>query len=389
MYEQHIFRTMFFKNAEEIRIDGHTYPITMAAKNDHMNCKLKICQEFPMTLGHDLIDNLEVDNYVGWRKDCVKLLKEWDKIYLKHQKTANPDIVNIHNAAFKPLFELWEANLNFHNINQMIDQGKEVPVFRFEALEEQFVQKMTKICEIFTLFGNLEDHYNIRQMLEVLKTKDWKEIHPFAFYLQPLRDALDDVIKELLRMQKAGPLRNHYILEKNTDLMDKIVTMVKLDNTAQWLMGDELKRDQLRFIYGVHKTIYDSALKDTYLNPKTNELAMKTVVPALTGYRAMINIRDIDDAKALDVVKEAERLQRRADLKAQTGIDFDAEPEMPVLEVEETKAPKKKKKVEEVDPEEVERQRLEKIRLEEIAKYGVSLNLRNCRGSAPGSGSST
>ena len=260
----------------------------------------------------------------------------------------------------------------------MIEKGAEVPPFRFDALEEQFVLKMTKICEIFTLFGNLESHYNIRQMLEVLKTPNWKEIHPFAFYLQPLRDALDDVINELLRMRKAGFLRSHYILEKNTDLMEKIVAMVKLDNTCQWLMGDELKRDQLRFIYSVHKTVYDSGIKETYINPKTNEATIKEVIPSLTAYRSFMNIRDIEDRRAADVIKDAEREVRKADIMAQTGIDFDAEPDLVMPEPEEQKTTKKKKKVEEVDPEEVERLLQEKLRLEDIKKYGVSLNLRNC-----------
>ena len=316
LYEQSVFRTMFFKKGEEIRIDGHTYPISNGANVDCINCKFFVAGTLCTQIGRDMFDTLEADTYAAWRKDTVKVLKDWDKIYVKHQKNINKEILSIHDAAFKPLFELWEANLNFHNINKMIDKNIEVPVFRFEALEEQFVQKMTKICEIFTLFGKLENPYNIRQMLEVLKTPNWKDIHPFAFYLQPLRDALDDVIAELLRMQKAGFLRSHYILELNTELMDKIITMVKCDNTAQWLMGNELLRDQLKFVYGVHKTIYDSALKDSYLNPKTNEACLRDVVPNLTAYRAMITIRDIEDNKALDVIKDAEREQRKADLKA-------------------------------------------------------------------------
>jgi len=46
------------------------------------------------------------------------------------------------------LTELWEANNNYYNINKMIADGVEVPDFRVKALEDQFVLKLTKICDI-------------------------------------------------------------------------------------------------------------------------------------------------------------------------------------------------------------------------------------------------
>jgi hypothetical protein len=50
---------------------------------------------------------------------------------------------------------------------------KEVPKFRFEALEEKFIGHMTKVCEIFTSYGRLKESFNIKQMLTTLKTPEW------------------------------------------------------------------------------------------------------------------------------------------------------------------------------------------------------------------------
>jgi hypothetical protein len=55
-------------------------------------------------------------------------------------------------------------------------------------------------------------------MLTVLKISNWKDIHPFAYYLQPLEDAVADVVKELLDMLKAGHLRSKYIIPENAEL---------------------------------------------------------------------------------------------------------------------------------------------------------------------------
>jgi phage terminase small subunit len=222
-------------------------------------------------------------------------------MYVKHQKSINPDVVAIYMSAFKPLTEMWEANINFHHLNEMIKKGVKVPEFRFEALEEQFVQKTTRMGEIFRDYGRLDFPFDIRQMLTVLKIENWKDIHPFSFYLQPLEDAVNDVVKELLDMLKAGHLRSKYVLQENTELQDKFIHMVRLDVTCQCLLGDELKQDQLKFIYNVHKTIYDTGLKDAYVDSKKNEFILQNVVPSLTALHSLITIMEIEDARQADV----------------------------------------------------------------------------------------
>ena len=85
----------------------------------------------------------------------------------------------LHMSAMKPLNELIEANLNFHNLEQMIIKGNNgiaVPDFRKGALEEMFCQKLTKVCEIFKEYGvddKLEDHFDIKQMLKMQKIENW------------------------------------------------------------------------------------------------------------------------------------------------------------------------------------------------------------------------
>jgi hypothetical protein len=79
---------------------------------------------------------LNPDDYIAWRKEAVKLLKEWDKMYVKHEKTTNKELGLIISTAFIPLTDLWEANNNFYNINKMIENGINVPEFRLKALED-------------------------------------------------------------------------------------------------------------------------------------------------------------------------------------------------------------------------------------------------------------
>jgi len=128
-------------------------------------------------------------------------------------------------------------------------------------------------------------------MLHVLKTEDWRKTPPLAFYFMPLHLAIVDVRKHLLHMNELGILRCKYIIEHNEELQKKTMHMVKMDLTAQWLAGDELKQDQFKFMYKVIKIIYDSALKDFLL--ADNKEVIEIVIPNLVAYHALLNIRRI------------------------------------------------------------------------------------------------
>jgi hypothetical protein len=69
-------------------------------------------------------------------------------------------------------------------------------------------------------------------MLTILKTENWQNIPPLAFYLTPLNNALTDVRQLLLKMNEDGILRCKYIVEDNAELMEKVIFMVQKDLTA-------------------------------------------------------------------------------------------------------------------------------------------------------------
>ena len=77
----------------------------------------------------------------------------------------------------------------------------------------------------------------------MLEIPDWQECPPFEFYLTPLQQAYDALVKELRRMNDAGPLRCSYYVERNLDMTKCIFELVRQYNITKVLIGDELKRD--------------------------------------------------------------------------------------------------------------------------------------------------
>ena len=188
------------------------------------NCKEKLNDLFMICDPGNREMNLSADTMNSWKKELVGYLKEWDKIYPQHVKSIYPEMNAIHMQAMKPLMDLCESNYNFYNLEKMIENKKDYqthqlqpPDFRFRALEEEFVKYLTGVCEIFKNFGDLKDHFDIRQMLETLKLENWKEVPPFHFYLQPLANLIKKLRDNLLKMRKNGHLRMKYIIEHNKE----------------------------------------------------------------------------------------------------------------------------------------------------------------------------
>lgn len=152
---------MFFEKCEKKSIDGVTYDITNNTQVEIWNCKSKIVEIFNYLDPGMMEMQLTHETYISWKKELIKLLKEWDKLYMKHIKSGFVEMNVIHMAAMKPVTNLMESNLNLHYL-ELIMKKKDVPAFRFDALEDKFIEHFTRVCEIFRDFGTLKDYFNIR-----------------------------------------------------------------------------------------------------------------------------------------------------------------------------------------------------------------------------------
>lgn len=141
-------------------------------------------------------------------------------------------------------------------------------------------------------------------------------------------------------------------------------------------------------MYNVHRMVYETALKDIYLDPTLGETVLGRLLPELITYKSMLHIRDIDDRKAADAVKKQKKKEERAAL----GLSEEEEEELK-LDIPQPTAKKGTKKKVEIDPEVIEKARQEALFKRELATYGVSSRLLLTwllvNGREPGSGKVT
>ena len=60
-----------------------------------------------------------------------------------------------------------------------------------------------------------------------MRTKGWKDVRPFRFYMSDMEDKIKKVRAELLEMDKLGHLRCKYFVEKNQKMAQLMEDMVK------------------------------------------------------------------------------------------------------------------------------------------------------------------
>lgn len=288
-YDQMFFRTMFFPRVESVTIDGVKHEIPNHIRVDTWNSKsLIVAEVFPV---FQEVEDMEKENFLETKKKLVTKLKEFDKQYVKHVKKTHPEVQEIITKAITPLLDLLESNYNFHKLEELKKTRDDIPRFRYTALEDKFCEHFEVVCKILENHGKLEDLYDIKRMLNLLKLDNWQENVPMSFYLNPLKKAIKEAREELLRMRELGPNRCKYYVEDNEPMHQLTIKMVKSDGTAQWLMGDSLKNDQLCFLYDVIKIIFKSNLKNKLIN-KDKEL-IDNVIPKLGCFKALLVIKNI------------------------------------------------------------------------------------------------
>lgn len=166
----------------------------------------------------------------------------------------------------------------------------DIPDFRFKALEDKYCLHMEALLKILTEQKSLKEEYAMQRMLDILKNKDWEHSIPMHHYLQPLKDSIEDLRNEMIEMRVRTITHCKYRMAQNEEMATKVNTMVRNDVICQWLMGNELKVDQIKFLYNVIEVIYESPCRERLL--KRDPEILNVTIPMLTVFKTLLSMRD-------------------------------------------------------------------------------------------------
>ena len=123
-------------------------------------------------------------------------------------------------------------------------------------------------------------------------------------------------------MHEVGHLQIKYIVEDNEDLQAFMTDLVAKDLLVQWLVGDELKQDQFKFIFDTVNIIYQSALRDKFLASKDSDPIIDSVIPKLVAFKSLMRIREIQLVKYKEEMAAKKKAERMG-LKKETVVEVD------------------------------------------------------------------
>lgn len=115
-YNQKYCRTMFFEKTETVTFDGVTYDVSNNGRLESYKSREALVEIYNYCDPGRSETECDYTTYIQWKKELIKMCKEFDKYYVKHssKKGAYEEINNIHVSAMTPLMDLIIANLNFH-----------------------------------------------------------------------------------------------------------------------------------------------------------------------------------------------------------------------------------------------------------------------------------
>jgi len=70
----------------------------------------------------DTVADWTPEDFASKKKELTNKLKDWDKKYVKHAKTVNPEMSVIHSAAMEPLTKLMRSTTDFYYFNELLDK---------------------------------------------------------------------------------------------------------------------------------------------------------------------------------------------------------------------------------------------------------------------------
>lgn len=101
-------------------IDGVVHQFTSVAANDTFKYKSFFVEVFDFLDPEMFETACTFETYTGWKKELLKILKQWDVHYVKHIKAPHPEMQKVHDLAMMPLSQLMKSNSNFGQLEKML-----------------------------------------------------------------------------------------------------------------------------------------------------------------------------------------------------------------------------------------------------------------------------
>jgi hypothetical protein len=245
-------------------------------------------------------------------KEALTAFIKFYEIHIKkHHKPVSEDVLSNFLEVLK---QFLTANFQFSlfEYENKDALSRKLNDFKERALLETFCTTLQEGFRVLLMTEFIKDNPNLFVLTAKFKIRDWEHNRIQRYFIQPLYETWVNLRKEMNRLYVFGP--NHWVtpLGENVEMVAIINHLIAQELIAERVIGSELKRDQLNFIFNTILYIFNTPVKEKLLaDAPDNEIVIEHVIPKLTVLRYLDHIVKITKAKRADVLKQ-ERMQEYA-----------------------------------------------------------------------------
>jgi hypothetical protein len=311
------FRSFFFggvgvRRDDSTDVEKNYDGLTRFIKKEDNDGSLKARRAFlDIYMALDEVNDLTEENFYELKKKMKDACTNFSKFFELHIK-------NHHKAIHEKLVDFLQAlrnilTSNFHySLFEYENQDpkiRKLNEFKEKALTEKFCTDLQEGFRILLMTEFIKDNPNLFILTNKFKINNWEGNRIQKYFIQPLFEDWVNLRKEMNRLYVFG--ENHWVvpLGENIEMTKMINQLIEHELIAERMLGSDIKRDQLNFVFNTVLYIFNTPVKDKLLGEAPdNEIVIEHVIPKLTVLRYLDHIVRITKAKRADVFKQ-QRMQ--------------------------------------------------------------------------------
>jgi len=257
------------------------------------------------------VNDLTEENFPDAKKKMKETLAAFIKHYELHVKKHHKPIHEILADFLKVLRNVLTSNF-YYSLFEFEHQDpavRKVNDFKDAALLEKLCTDLQEAFRILLMTNFIKDNPSLVVLTNKFKIPGWEENKIQKHFIKPLYEKWVALRKEMNRLYAFG--EDHWVVPigENIDMVKLINDLIEQEIISEKILGSDLKRDQLNFLFNTILYIYNSPAREKLLaDAPDNEIIIEHVIPKLTVLRYLDHIVRITKAKRANVMKQ-ERMQ--------------------------------------------------------------------------------
>jgi len=315
-FKYEYFRTFFYGGIGVRRDDSthvekiHDGLTRLVLKEDNDGCAKARIAFLAVYSAMDEVNDMTEETFPDLKKKMKEALTQFCKFYEIHIKKHHKPVYEVMADFLQVLKNALVSNIQY----SMFEHQNHDPTMRKlndwkdKALLEKLCTDLQECFRILLMTQYIKDNPSLIVLTNKFKIKGWEQNKIQRYFIKPLFETWINLRKEMSRLYVFGA--NHWVipLGDNVDMVNFIKQLIEQELIAERMLGNDLKRDQLNFLFNTILYIFKTPAKDRLLSDgQEKEVVIDYVIPMLTVLRYLDHIVRITKAKREDVHKQERR----------------------------------------------------------------------------------